>query len=580
MPFKRLVLLLWWIMAGLFQQFVHAQSTYPDSLKSLLTQDPSPTDKIDLLNTLALYYDDSQPELAFHYLQEVLKVKTSSPYPKGETLAFSILANHYLDKGNFDSARICAERSLRFESQLPEDTVILGSYGAMTSYHIRTGSYAKGKEWALKGIDKSIALKSWIEIALFYNQAGVAEYYMGNLQGSMDYYKNALAIMEYLDDFKGVNMSIVNIGVIYFQLGLMEEALAMFIRSKEIQEENNMKSFIPSTYLNIADTYLELADLPNAKTNYLQSRQEARELNQPQVEGQALAGLAKYYLEQDSLDKALEYASQGLEIHRKMDWANGIAETGLILAKTLLLKGDYQQAQQLGQRSYDWAKESGSDAIAKEAAVILSESHSQLGNYQKAVSFFQELRTLEDSLLGAEKIKEATRMAAEYEFKRKQELQTLAQQRKDGLAKADYDRQVLLRNLFLLGLGVMVLIVISVFLAYRRIRQINANVSRQSQEISFLNQNLEKLVTERTEELKEKNLQITEYIFTNSHRVRGPIARILGLLQLKEAGQFPSLEEKEQLFVYIHRAAKEADEVVFEIGKKLEAEEEPQGGKA
>ena len=214
----------------------------------------------------------------------------------------------------------------------------------------------------------------------------------------------------------------------------------------------------------------------------------------------------------------------------------------------------------------------GSVSMAQETALILSEAHEGLGNFDQSLFWFKGHKALQDSLLSAEKIRNASQLSARIEFEKTQERMALEQKNRDDLAQAEVDRQVLLRNIFLIGLAAMVLIVLAVVFAYRRIRQINANMARQSKEINFLNQNLEQLVVERTQEIKEKNAQLSEYIFTNSHRVRGPIARILGLMQLREAGQFSSSEEIEKLFGFIHRAAKEADEVVFEIGKNLEVE--------
>ena len=105
-----------------------------------------------------------------------------------------------------------------------------------------------------------------------------------------------------------------------------------------------------------------------------------------------------------------------------------------------------------------------------------------------------------------------------------------------------------------------------------RIRKINQQLQQKSQEITSLNQNLEALVLDRTQELEKRNQQLAEYVFTNSHRVRGPIARILGLMQIHESNGFNSEEEQAQLFKFIHRAAKEDDAVVYEISERLESD--------
>jgi len=90
----------------------------------------------------------------------------------------------------------------------------------------------------------------------------------------------------------------------------------------------------------------------------------------------------------------------------------------------------------------------------------------------------------------------------------------------------------------------------------------------QSQEnLNQLNIHLESLVDERTREVKKQNELLIKYAYSNAHHLRGPVARVLGLLQLSklEANlDYPFLFEK------IEEQTKEIDEVVKTINKELE----------
>lgn len=75
----------------------------------------------------------------------------------------------------------------------------------------------------------------------------------------------------------------------------------------------------------------------------------------------------------------------------------------------------------------------------------------------------------------------------------------------------------------------------------RNIREMNKKISSQNQElllkseeIDKLNRSLEEKVLTRTAELTERNKQLTEYAFINSHSLRGPLARIIGLIDLMQ----------------------------------------------
>jgi signal transduction histidine kinase len=57
-------------------------------------------------------------------------------------------------------------------------------------------------------------------------------------------------------------------------------------------------------------------------------------------------------------------------------------------------------------------------------------------------------------------------------------------------------------------------------------------ILHQKEEIEVINNNLEQIVVDRTEKIKEQESQITEFAFINAHKVRSPLARIMGILNL------------------------------------------------
>ena len=95
----------------------------------------------------------------------------------------------------------------------------------------------------------------------------------------------------------------------------------------------------------------------------------------------------------------------------------------------------------------------------------------------------------------------------------------------------------------------------------------NSNLIDSRNELNQINQNLETIVEQRTNNVKQKNEYLVKYAFTNAHHVRGPLARILGLLQLaKLEGEV----DYPFLFGKIEEQAKEIDVVLRTINKELE----------
>lgn len=102
----------------------------------------------------------------------------------------------------------------------------------------------------------------------------------------------------------------------------------------------------------------------------------------------------------------------------------------------------------------------------------------------------------------------------------------------------------------------------------RKIMRLNREIRAQADEIKNVNENLEGLVKERTKELEQKNKALKEYAFLNSHKVRGPVASILGLTHL--ISETSLSEQDKKLLEYLKKSAADLDAVIHSINDTIE----------
>jgi signal transduction histidine kinase len=74
-------------------------------------------------------------------------------------------------------------------------------------------------------------------------------------------------------------------------------------------------------------------------------------------------------------------------------------------------------------------------------------------------------------------------------------------------------------------------------------------------------------VIERSAEIRTKNKQIIEYAHLNAHKVRGPLARIIGLLNLTK--HTTDQEEIKELIAKMDFSAQELNEIITEMNEIL-----------
>jgi signal transduction histidine kinase len=85
--------------------------------------------------------------------------------------------------------------------------------------------------------------------------------------------------------------------------------------------------------------------------------------------------------------------------------------------------------------------------------------------------------------------------------------------------------------------------------------------------IENLNQNLEAKVEKRTVRLREQNEKLREFAFVNSHVLRAPVSRILGLVNLLIRSELPNTDK--EVVYHLEESAKELDTVTRNLSVTL-----------
>ena len=79
----------------------------------------------------------------------------------------------------------------------------------------------------------------------------------------------------------------------------------------------------------------------------------------------------------------------------------------------------------------------------------------------------------------------------------------------------------------------------------------------------MLNKNLESRAQEIAREIEDKNKKMNKYAFMNAHKLRAPIASILGLINL--FGKEITEDDKKAMVRMLKESAQKLDNVVHEI---------------
>jgi signal transduction histidine kinase len=96
----------------------------------------------------------------------------------------------------------------------------------------------------------------------------------------------------------------------------------------------------------------------------------------------------------------------------------------------------------------------------------------------------------------------------------------------------------------------------------------NEELQAQEEVIRGINENLENIIRERMLELEKKNKALEEYAFINAHKLRSPVASILGLINLMKKIELN--DEARSIMVHLHQSTDKLDDIVGSITKAIE----------
>lgn len=353
-----------------------------------------------------------------------------------------------------------------------------------------------------------------------------------NYDEALEYWKKTLDIYLELGNKHAAGSSMNNIGLVYADMGDLKTSLQYYFRSLSMYSDVNACARV-YPYENIGGLYAQLGMTDSANFYLTKALEKARLCKDPMVQIGSLTELAELFRSENQYAKAENFLKEAYQVGRE---------------------GGFQRETRL-------------------IAQALSRLYEETGKIDESLRYFKHYAALGDSLYNDESSKEIGRLEAQYEFEKKQKDREIEQRLEEIEKERQLSRQKWITITFIVGFLLMTVIVMLIYRNYKRktlanekLKELNAEISMQSdvlvsqsaelhrlnESLNGLNDSLEKKIEERTEELKSKNEELknknqklAEYSFINAHKLRAPVASILGLIELFDNHNVTEAEKKE-----------------------------------
>jgi tetratricopeptide (TPR) repeat protein len=412
---------------------VSAQLQGQDRIDSLLRQLPkanADTNKVKLLIDLSHTYYSINPEEGLKYGKQGLALAENLDWKKGMANACRTIAGNYgYGKSDYPSALKYSEQALQLFRETGD----------------KTGT------------------------ARILSDIGVVYWYQSNYPEALKYYFDALRINEEIGNNPDIAVTLCNIGIVYNSQKEYQKALEYITKANTIDEALGNKSGIAANLGDIGELFRNLSDHQKALEFDFKSLQLYQELGDKNGIARNLGNIGVIYSEQKNYSKALEYHFQSLAISEelgvKIETAASLGNIGNIYLELArdTAKGKaatLQKAKAYTDSAIQISKEIGDLHSLSSCYNQLSEIQMLLGDHKNALESYKNYALYKDSIFNIEKNKKLTETAMQYQFDKKEAAAKAAQEKKDI-------RQRNIRNSFIAGAVVLLLLLIALVNRYR-----------------------------------------------------------------------------------------------------------------
>ena len=303
-----------------------------------------------------------------------------------------------------------------------------------------------------------------------------------------------MRINEELNNKGDIAATLCNIGIVYNSEKEYQKALEYIVKANKIDEESGNKTGIAANLGDIGELYRNLSNHSKALEYYIKSLKLYEELGDKNGIARNLGNIGIVYMEQKDYSKALEYYLQALSISEELELKVGIAMNLGSIGNTYLEISKDTSAGKHSLLALQKAKVYTDSAIiiCKEIGDLtnlsanynrLSEIQMLLGDNKSALESYKNYALFKDSVFNMEKDKKLTETAMQYAFDKKEAAARAEQEKKDI-------RQRNIRNSFIAGAAVLLLLLLGLINRYRYKQKANKELAAAYENLKNTQQQL------------------------------------------------------------------------------------------
>lgn len=230
-----------------------------------------------------------------------------------------------------------------------------------------------------------------------YNALGIVNYYKGDLESSIQWYKKSIDIEKKIGN-EDVKSQYLNIGSSYGELGVYDEAIKYYKKALHINISNKDSAGISSCYNNIGTLYDDQGNFPLALQYYTKSLGIDEKLRDSVELIKDFNNIGIVYKKRLNYEKALEYYEKSLTISQNIDDKKAINQTIMNIGIIHINQQKFEKAIPLLKEALASSKKIEDNRLVSSCLNNLGDTYYALKKYDLALFYYNQAKDVSEEL--------------------------------------------------------------------------------------------------------------------------------------------------------------------------------------
>ncbi len=445
------------------------------------------TIRLNLLNKIAAEYHTVNPSKGLEIADAAIALAQKLNIDEKLAVAYTNKALNYNSKGDRKPSIENYNKAITISKRSGLKKLEAATYHNIGIVYFDMSDYAKAMELQEQSLNMAGQIEDSMLMARAYISIGVIYQFVASYPEALRHQQNALAIFSKLDYKQGIFDAFTNIGIVYANMSNLQKALEYYEKAVGLNKLSGNKQAMANVLGNMGNLYDNLDDSTNALQYYKEALAISEAINYKFGIASNTANIGILYSYYSHYNIAIAYLKKALILYRQLNDKNNQSLIYYILAEIytdaptdILVQNGVNPA-----RRYDTAIKYNEKALALareikalgkqvNALESLSRIYEKQNNYKEALEYYKQASTINDTIFNDNKKQQITRLEMQFEFNKTQDSIKVVTSKQQALAKAEIQKQQVIKNSLIGGIGFLILATTGGFILYKRNRDISA----------------------------------------------------------------------------------------------------------